>query len=207
MEVAAQPSILTRAWDGISHAFYTMNEVCDTNRERFVHFITQPLPEQYARIVDRISQTVPEVIAGVCYITGAMTIPAFFLSWARKVYPLLPVARCILNPEIDTNELAEKIKQSLQNLEQLFDRVIVPALFICLVADTVFSFAVGWLTQDWQRLLHGTVVALPGAFLAFKYMWDQVSREIKDEEVTPDHVSESESDHASIDADPDSIEV
>jgi len=177
----AQSIRFAGAWQSATHAYEHVCGAVEKGRSSLCQGIRHVVPEPHARVLEKISRAVPEVFAGLSYVFGVFTIPALIVSWARKVVPLFPVLKTLCQIEINPEMLAEQVGESFRRLNELFEKVMVPALLVVLASDAIFSFAVGWATLDWTKLLHGTVVSLPGALLAFKYLWKQVHEEIEDE--------------------------
>lgn len=177
----------------VSHAWQSCGEVVEEScsavseayehgRQHVVLLAREKLPVDLAYVVERVSTAIPEAFVALAALwNGILTIPALLLSWGRKVDPMLPIIRTILKGDMSAKGLGEGIRHSLDNLDRMFERVLVPSLFVALLVDTVYSFAVGWLAQDWGKMLHGTAIALPGLFLTYRYMmWQRTLEPLRE---------------------------
>ena len=83
---------------------------------------------------------------------------------------MLPLIQNVFQERLSSGDLGDGCKKMLDGFDDMFENTLVPALFVALTVDTVYSFVVGWLSADWGLMVHGTAIALPGAFLAARHM-------------------------------------
>ncbi len=166
---------VSHAWESCASVVTTtcqqIGETYESGRQRLVQFTSKEISPDVAYVVERISLAVPEVFVALASLwNGILTIPALIVSWGRKVEPILPFIRSVLRGDMTSKGLGDGLRDSLDNMNRMFERVLVPSLFVAFLVDTVYSFAMGWIAQDWKAMLHSTAISLPGLFLTFRYM-------------------------------------
>jgi len=176
---------VSHAWESCTETVVTscthIRDGFEAGREKIVKLARDRLSENQAYVVERIVGAVPEIFVAISSLwAGLLTIPALLVSWGRKIEPMIPLVHTILKGDMSPLALGTGIRQSLDNFDRMFERVIVPSLFVAFTVDTIFSFTVGWLAQDWGKMLHGSTIAMPGAFLALRYMLHQHTLEMAD---------------------------
>jgi hypothetical protein len=166
---------VSHAWESCTKAVVTScANICDgyeAGKQQIVTLAQEKLSRNQAYLVERVLSAVPEVFVALSSLwAGILTIPALLVSWGRKVEPMTPVIQTIIGENVSSQTLGDSVARSLDNLNQMLERVTPPSLFVAFVVDAIYSFAVGWLAQDWSRMLHGTAISMPGAYLALRYM-------------------------------------
>lgn len=140
-------------------------------RKRFVAASYDHCPMPVAIIIERISTAIPETfVALASLVGGVVALPALLLSWGRKIAPMLPILRDVFQGNFTEAELGSGCKRLMDGCSDLYERTLIPALFVALTVDALFSFAMGWFLWDLERMLHATAIALPGACLAAQHM-------------------------------------
>jgi hypothetical protein len=150
----------------------------EAGKEKIVGLAREHLPESAAYVVERITSAVPEVFVALSSLwAGFLTIPALLVSWGRKIEPMLPMLKPFLKGDLTVDGLGKGLRLTLDGFDRMFERVVVPSLLVAFAVDTVFSFAIGWLAQDWGTMLHASAIAFPGFFLTLRYMLNQKAQE------------------------------
>ena len=128
-------------------------------------------------LVERVSMAVPETFAALASLVGGVvTLPASLISWGGKISPMLPLIQNVLLGKVSKEDLGDGCKKLLDGWNDIYENTLIPALFVALTVDTIFSFAMGWIFWDFERMLHASTIALPGAFLAAQQMWATTER-------------------------------
>lgn len=179
-------SIITRSFEtiggGISHVCTScataVQETCtnigvayEAGRQKVVQLARDKLTEDQAVLVDKISKAIPEVFVALAALFGnLLAIPGLIVAYARKIVPLLPIIRTVLKGEMTPEALGNAMGATLANFDQMFEELLVPALFVAFTVDMVYSFAVGWITHDLGKMLWGSAISFPATFLALRHM-------------------------------------
>jgi hypothetical protein len=157
---------------GVNEAFTECVTNIEQAREGFVRASYEKCPTPLAIVIEKVSMAVPETFVALASLVGGIvTLPALLLSCGRKVFPMVPLLQNIMQGRLSTQDLGNGCRQALDGFNDMFEKTLVPALFVALTVDTIYSFVVGWLTADWGGMLHATAIALPGAFLAARHMF------------------------------------
>jgi hypothetical protein len=177
---------VSHAWEScaatVVDSIRNIRDRYEVERQKISTLTREKLSPEQAYLVDRIASAIPEVFVALSSLWGSLlTIPALGVSWGLKIEPLIPIIKTVLNGDMSPNALGDGLRHSLDNFDRMFERVIVPSLFVAFVVDSIYSFTVGWLAQDFGRMLHGTAIALPGAFLTLRYMLAQRTAELSTE--------------------------
>jgi hypothetical protein len=153
---------------------HQVNEEFETGRQRVVEYAYQKLPEPCAYIVDKVSKAVPDVFAALAAVIGGIVVfPALIINWGRKIPPAMPLIMSVFRGNFEGDKLADGIDKTWQNFKKMFDETLVPAFFVAMLVDTIFSYVVGYLCFDLGRALYATTIGLPGVCLAVVYMLQQ----------------------------------
>ena len=143
-------------------------------RDQAVTYSRAHLPENYAYLIERIGNALPEVFAALGSVFGGIfVLPALVVSFGRKIEPSMPIIMNVLKGEFSSEQLVEGLQKTFSDLTEMFDRCMVPAFFVAMLVDSVASFTLGYLTMDLGKMLHASTIALPGACLAAAYMLNQ----------------------------------
>lgn len=169
---------VTHAWGccatAIHHSCDNISEAYETGKRRVVQLAYEHLPEVHADIIRRILDAIPEVFLALSsFVGGVVTLPALVISYVRKCEALVPIIKTVINGDMSGKALGEALEASLHNFDEMFERVLVPSLLVAFTVDAIYCFAMGWLAHDWSKMLHGTVIAVPGAFLALRHILQQ----------------------------------
>jgi hypothetical protein len=175
---------LPQAWDTCvrfaNESYITASRVMKSAQRKVSLFAEHRCSPPLAHVVERVSQAVPETFIALSALWGGILIvPALLLSTARKITPIMPFLKTMAQGRYTKEALGESLLQSMNNLDEMFERVIVPSLFVACAVDATFSFAVGWLGGDWGRMLHGTAIAFPAACLALRHLMRECPSPLK----------------------------
>ena len=161
----------------VSQTFATYANKVERARKQFVAASYDHCPAPMAIIIERISTAIPETfVALASLVGGVVALPALLVSWGRKIFPMLPLVKAVLQGNLSEAELGNGCKKMLEGFGELYERTLIPALFVALAIDTIFSFTLGWIFWDFERMLHATAIALPGACLAAQHMLSNADR-------------------------------
>ena len=150
----------------------------EAGKQKIVDLSREHLPESAAYVVERITSAIPEVFVALSSLwAGFLTIPALIVSWGRKIEPILPMLKPFLKGDLTVDGLGKGMRLTLDGFDRMFERVVVPSLLVAFAVDTVYSFVVGWVAQDWGTMLHASAIAFPGFFLTLRYMLSQKTQE------------------------------
>lgn len=156
---------------GVSEAFTECGRGIEQARQQLVVVSYERCPEKLAILIEKVSMAVPETFVAIASLVGGiLSLPALLISWGRKIGPMLPLIQNVLQGKLSSEDLGDGCKKMLDGFDDMFEKTLVPALFVALTVDTIYSFVVGWFFADWSQMLHATAIALPGAFLAARYM-------------------------------------
>ena len=156
---------------GVSEAFTECGRGVEQARVQLVVASYDRCPRGLALLIEKVSVAVPETFVAIASLVGGvLSLPALLISWGRKVAPMLPLIQNVFQGKLSSPDLGDGCKKMLDGFDDMFEKTLVPALFVALTVDTIYSFVVGWLAADWGLMLHATAIALPGAFLAARHM-------------------------------------
>lgn len=156
---------------GVSEAFTDCGKGIEQARQQLVVASYDSCPNHLAVLIERVSMAVPETFVAIASLVGGiLSLPALLVSWGRKVAPMLPLIQNVFQGKLSSQDLGDGCKKMLDGFDDMFEKTLVPALFVALSVDTIYSFVVGWLSADWGLMLHATAIALPGALLAARHM-------------------------------------
>jgi hypothetical protein len=167
----------TAGYHKVVNTYNVVADAFEDGRSAVVQAAQRNLPAGYANIIERISRAVPEALCAMCSFTGILTAPAAFLSMGKKCIPLLPIIKTLLRGELNKDSLGQAAVESISNMKDMFENLILPALLVYFVVDATLAFGAGMLTFNFAKMLYASTVAVPAAWLAFSHMWNQPARQ------------------------------
>ena len=156
---------LNAIYEEISSPFIAM----EAARRRFVEAAHERFPLPVAVVAEKVSMATLDTLSALASLAGGvLTIPALLLTYGRKTISMLPLIRDFFRDESSSlHDFRDKV---LNFLGKAFEETAVPAFFVAMTVDAVYSLAVGWFMADLGALLHSTIIAIPGAVLAYQHM-------------------------------------
>lgn len=173
---------ISQAWEVCTEAvvasYKKISDEYESVRQGIIVIAREKLHGDLAYLVEKIASAIPEIFIALSALwASVLTVPTLLVSLWRYMKPLSPMMNTVWSGDMTSTGLGEGIRRSLDNCNRVFEEAIVPALFVAFVADSVYSFTIGWLSQDCGQMLHATAIAVPGAFLTFRYMMHQRDRD------------------------------
>jgi hypothetical protein len=152
----------------------------ETKRQEVVSYAKSKLSPASGTIVERVSKSVLDVFVGLSAISGILTVPAFFVFAAKRVWPLKEYWNEMRREGSTSESVKAKWAEIKQKYKEDLKEIMGPVLFVVLTVDAVFSLTIGFLTLNPWLILRGGVVSAPAAYVMYNTIKNEVVRALDD---------------------------